>query len=126
VTSNLFIKVFFTVISDNEDSIKTREDTGLEVNLLGSVLEVIVTSKQRVSSSKYGCPGVQDSCDSSLSDGDGLLLHGFVDSNTVTRLHLIELINAYYSAVGQDHSSAFKLEFTSNGVFDDCCSETSS
>jgi len=53
MVSNFLIKVFLAVITDDEDGVKTREDTGLEINLLGGVFEVIVTTEERVGSSEH-------------------------------------------------------------------------
>jgi len=52
MVGNFLIKVFLTVITDDEDSVETRQDTGLEINLFRSVFEVIVATEERVGSSQ--------------------------------------------------------------------------
>jgi len=52
MVSNFLIKVFLTVVTDDEDSVETRQDTGLEINLFRSVFEVIVATEERVGSSQ--------------------------------------------------------------------------
>ena len=39
--------------------------------------------------------------DSCLSNGDGLLLHGLMDSHLILDIHLVELVNAANSVVNQ-------------------------
>lgn len=54
----------------------------------------------------YGVGGGQDArarveygCDAGLSDGNGLLLHSFVDSDTILISHLVKLIDANHTGV---------------------------
>lgn len=102
----------------DEDAIESGEDGALEVNLLGSVLKVIVTTKDGVSCGKNRCPRVEDGGDSCLGNRYSLLLHGLVDGDSVLRSHLIELVDANHTTVSEDHGSSFKLELT-RWVLDD-------
>lgn len=122
---NSFIKSFFSDILHDEDGVESREDRTLEVDLLCSSLEVVVTTEDWVSSSKDRGPGVEDGGDSSLSDGDGLLLHCLVNGYTILWSHLVELINTNDSSVCEYHCSSFELELSTLGILDDRGSQTS-
>lgn len=50
--------------------------------------------------------------DSSLCNRDGLLLHGFVNSDLVLHVHLVELIDAADAMVGKHKGSSLDAEFT--------------
>lgn len=53
--------------------------------------------------------------DSSLSDGDGLLLHGFMDGHLVLQVHLIKLINTTYSLIQEVKGKSIDLaQFKTN------------
>merc|ERR1719330_478464 len=67
---------------------------------------------------------VQHRGNASLGDGDCLLLHCFVDGNTIVDVHLVKLIDAHDATISQNHCSA--LESKSFLVSDDsscqsCC-----
>jgi hypothetical protein len=53
----------------------------------------VVSSTDRVSSGDDGAPGLERSDDAGLRNGDGLLLHGFVDGGAVSVVHLVELVD---------------------------------
>jgi hypothetical protein len=53
---------------------------------------------------------VKDRSDSSLCDGDSLLLHSLVDSDSIFITHLVKLINTDNTAVSEYHGNAFKME----------------
>lgn len=46
----------------------------------------------------------------SLRNRDGLLLHGFVDSDLVLDVHLIEFIDAADAVVGEHQSASLNTE----------------
>ena len=53
-----------------------------------------------------------------------MLLHGFVDRNSVLRAHFIKLIDADDATVGENHGASLKLKLASGVVLDDCSGET--
>lgn len=113
-------------ISDYEDAIKTREDSGLKLDLLADLLELVVPAVDRISSCQDSSAGVEPCGDSGLSNADSLLLHRLVNGNTVLRLHLIELVDANNAAIGKDQSSSFDLKLSSCCVFGDAGSQSCS
>ena len=70
----------------------------------------IVTTPDRVSCGKYTCARVEHGRDTRFRDGDSLLLHRFVDRDTVLVAHLVELVDTDDTRVGQDHCAAFQVE----------------
>ena len=83
------------------------------------MLEVIVSAVERICSGKHRGSRIQDSGDSSLGNRNSLLLHGFVDGDTILWTHFVEFVDADDATVGEDHRSAFQLEFSGSVVFDD-------
>ena len=118
VRSDGFIGVDITNIPDNEDRVEAGQNRSLEVDLLGRMLQVVVSALKRVGGGQDRGTRVEDRCDASLGDRDGLLLHCLVDGNTVLRPHLVELIDADNSTIGEDHGTALELEFSSRVIFD--------
>ena len=57
--------------------------------------------------------------DAGLGDGDGLLLHGLVDGHTVLRAHLVELVDAHHTAIGEHERAAFEVELARGFAADD-------
>jgi hypothetical protein len=49
---------------------------------------------------------------SCFRNGNGLLLHDFVNCNAVNIRHFVELVNADYATVSQDHCASFKSPFS--------------
>jgi hypothetical protein len=56
-------------------------------------------------------------CSTDLCNGDGLLLHGLVDGDSVVFPHLVELVDANHAAVGQ-HLGDVKFNLT---IWSDMC-----
>ena len=54
--------------------------------------------------------------DASLGNGNGLLLHGFVNSNLILHIHLVELVNTANTVVSEHECTSFDTEFTGLGV----------
>lgn len=54
--------------------------------------------------------------DASLGNRDGLLLHGFVNSNLILHIHLVELVNAANTVVSEHKCTSFDTEFTGLGI----------
>ena len=114
------------VVFDNEDHVETRQDRGLEIDILTRSLEIIVSTEDGIGSSKDRCPCVEDGSDACLGDGDRLLLHGFVDRYSVFVTHLVELIDADYTSIRKHHRSALEVEFSGrvialDGRCQTCC-----
>jgi hypothetical protein len=107
IFGDLLVPASFVLVFDDENHIETGENGGLKIDVFAGCLEIVISPKNGVGGCKNGCPGVQDGGNSCFGDGDGLLFHGFMDSHSVLVAHLIKLVNADYTPVGQDHSSSF-------------------
>ena len=94
------------LIAKDEDHVKAREDSGLEVDLLGGVLISVVAAKGRVGRGEDGRARVEHGGDARLGDGDGLLLHGLVDGDAVLLAHLVELVDADDATVRKNHRTS--------------------
>jgi hypothetical protein len=62
--------------------------------------------------------------DTSLGDSDGLLFHNFVNSDTISIIHFIKLIDADNTTVSEDHGACFETALTSVLVSDDSSGKT--
>src|ERR1700728_2084238 len=100
---NLLVTVSVVVVTYDENHVKTRQDRGLEVNVLARTLEVIVAAKDWVCRRKYRGTCIENGSDAGFGNRNSLLFHGLVDSNSVLVAHLVKLINANYTSIGQYH-----------------------
>ena len=91
------------LVQHHEEQIEPREQRVREADVLLDAALAIVLAVDRVGRRQDGAAGVEAGVNSSLGDGNGLLLHGLVDGHPVILAHLVELVDAYQSAVGQDH-----------------------
>ena len=122
-------------VLDDEDHIESRQDSSLKVDILAQgmdnqytiptplpkdqvdthfsrTLHVIVSAEDGVGSGEDGGPRVEDGGDASFGDGDGLLLHRFVDGHTVFVAHFVEFIDTDHTAICKYHCAAFQEEFS--------------
>ncbi len=110
VFGHLLVVFLVSDIANHEDAVKTGENSRLEINLIRDLPEVIVFPKQRISSRQHRSPRVQYRCNPCLSNGNRLLLHGLVYSNSVLGSHLVELIYADDTTISKDKCTSFQLE----------------
>lgn len=80
----------------------------------------------RVGSSQDRSPSIQGGVNTSLGNRDGLLLHSLVNGGLILDVHLVELIDAADSVVGEHEGSSFDAELTCFRVFTNGGGETSS
>jgi hypothetical protein len=120
--SHLFIVLFISDISDNKDTIESRKNSGLQINLIRDLSQVIVFTKKWISSSKNRCSRVKNSGNTSFSNRNSLLFHSLMNSDSVLHSHFIKLIDTDDSAISKNKSTTFKLELSSRWVFDNRCS----
>mmetsp|Transcript_19469 Transcript_19469/g.34720 ORF Transcript_19469/g.34720 Transcript_19469/m.34720 type:complete len:374 (+) Transcript_19469:648-1769(+) len=110
-------------VPNQEHHVKPRQDRGLEVHLVGRVGEVVVGAEARVGGGEHTASGVEHRRDACLGDGDGLLLHGLMDGNAILHVHLVKLVNANNTAIGQNHGATFQGEpvaVTDDGSCETC------
>ena len=80
-------------------------------NYLSRTLHVVISTEYRVRRCQYTRSRVQDSRDTGFGDGNGLLLHRFVDRYSILVSHLVEFVDADHTAIGKHHGTAFQVEF---------------
>mmetsp|Transcript_70274 Transcript_70274/g.131428 ORF Transcript_70274/g.131428 Transcript_70274/m.131428 type:complete len:266 (-) Transcript_70274:1007-1804(-) len=97
-------------IPNHEHHVKAGQNRGLEVHLIQHGDGVVIAAKPWICSSEDTAAGVEHCCDASLRDGDGLLLHGLVDSNAIIHVHLVELIDANNATISKHHGPTFQAE----------------
>ena len=122
-------------IFDDEDHVEAGED-GWEEVYVGISLAVVPATKHRVCSGQDGAARVEGCCDPCFCNGDGLLLHGFVDRNPVRRPapttptvvnpstpgrlpHLVKLVNADHAPISEDHGPTLHDEVPRNRISHD-------
>ena len=123
---NSFVDFVLSDVSYNEYGIKSWQNRALEINLLSCMFQIVIPAKKRVRGCQYRWTRIQDCGDSSFCNRDGLLLHGFMNCNSILWSHFIKLVNAYNASIGKDHSSSFKLEITTAWISDYWSCQTSS
>jgi hypothetical protein len=64
-----------------------------------------------VRSSNDGATSVERGVDTGLGDRDGLLLHDLVNGDSIDVGHLVELVDADDTSIGEDHRSSFESPF---------------
>ena len=115
----LSITLEYWSYEDQEDEVKTREQSSGEVDVLAGRFLHVVAAEERVGGTEERHARIERGLDTRLGDGDGLLLHHllktrskkyFVDGGAVRVIHLIELINAANAVIGQDQSAALDLQ----------------
>ena len=119
--------VFITfLVTDDEEEIKSTHDRRRNINIVVKRASSVISAVDGIGSGQDRSTGIQGGMDTGLSDRDSLLLHGFVDSSLISRVHLIELIDTADTVVSQHKGSRLNTEFSSFSVFADTGSQTSS
>ena len=93
-------------VEDEEEDVEPREKSGGKVDVLDGGDLGVVSTVERVGSSEDGGSSVESGSDSGFGDGDGLLFHDFVDGGSIRLVHLVELVDAADSIVGENESSS--------------------
>ena len=116
------IALLVHVVGNDEKEIETTEEGVGEGDVLVRVLVNVVLSVDRVGSGDDRTARVERGVDAGLRDGDRLLLHDFVDGDAIDLRHLVELVDADDSAVGENHGAGFKTAFACE-LLVRCCEE---
>ena len=124
MSSNFLVERFKSLISNDENSIETRQNGRLEINLLGCVLKIIVSTIEGVRCRQDGGSRVENGRDTGFSNGDSLLLHSFMDGNSILWAHLVKLIDADDATISENHGSAFELELACSIILNHGSSQT--
>ena len=124
VAGNSSIAAGVQLIQNHEEQIETRKEGVGKANVLLNAPTAIVLAIDGVGSGQDRAAGIETGVDASLGNGNGLLLHGLVDSDTVVLAHLVELIDADQTTVGQHHGTSLQTTLASVGIGGDGSRQT--
>lgn len=99
-----------TVISHHKKDIKSWHQWRWQSYVGLEVLGLIITTHDGVHGCKNGASCIKSSLYTSFCNRDCLLLHGFMNGNRISFLHLVKLINAANTVVCKHKGSCFKSE----------------
>ena len=116
MSSNTLISIIIMIIFNDKNHIKTRKNGCLEIDILTRTLHIVVSTKNGICGSKNTGSRVQNRCDTGLCNRNCLLLHGFVNSDTIFVSHFVKLINTHNTTIGQNHGTTFQIELTGSRV----------
>ena len=111
-------------VADDTENVETRQNGLGELNILTERHGAVVAATDRVGSGHDGTASLQCCDNTSLRDGDGLLLHCFVNRCTVLVVHLVELIDQASTPVSKHKSTTLQSPFGSKRISPDTSSET--
>jgi hypothetical protein len=126
VSGNVEVVFIALLVDYHKEEIESTHDRRRNVNIVVKRASPIVSSMDRVGSSQDRSTSIKGGVDTSLSDRDSLLLHGFVDSSLISRVHLIEFIDTADTVVSEHKGSRFNAEFSCLTVFAYTGGQTSS
>jgi hypothetical protein len=119
VLSELEVDVGVALVEDDEEKIETGHDGRRHGDVGTKRHLLVVTTADGVGGGEDGRAGVESGLNTGLGDGDGLLLHRFVNRNLVGNVHLVELVDGADTVVGQHEGTGFDCELASLLVLDD-------
>lgn len=90
------------------NEIEPRQQRGRKINVLRDGQVRVVFTPDRVRRGQDARSSVQGRDDPRFGDGDGLLLHDFVQDRAGGVGHLVELVDAADAAVGEDEGAGFE------------------
>jgi hypothetical protein len=111
VTTNHEIPFFFSNVTNKKDQIESGKNGGHQINVFGRRFEIVVSTKDWIGGCQDRCSAVQHRGDSSLCHTNGLLFHGFMNRYTILWSHLVKLVDAYNTAVTQNHGPSLQVPF---------------
>ena len=83
----------------------------------------VIPAVEGIGGSEDRRPGIERGRDSCFGDGDGLLLHDFVDGRAIVFVHFVKLIDAAHSHIGQDKRTRLQTHILTHGIDLYCCGE---
>ena len=124
VLGDLAVAEVVDVVGDDEQEIEPGEQGVGEGDVAVGVLVGVVLAVDGVCGGDDAAAGVEGGVDARFGNGDGLLLHDFVDGNAVDVAHLVEFVDTDDASVGEDHGTGFEAAFAGFFVAGDSCGET--
>ncbi len=103
-------------VEHEEEDVEAGEQRGGQVDVLDGGDARVVAAVERVGGREDGGARVEGGGDAGFGDGDGLLLHDFVDGRPVAVVHLVELVDAADAVVGEHQGAALEHHLVGHGV----------
>lgn len=116
VLRKLLIRLAIRGVKQEEEDIETRKEGSREVNVLNGRDARVVAAVDRVSGGEDGGSGVQGGGNTSLGDGDGLLLHDFVNCRAIVVVHLVEFIDGADAVVSEHKGATLEDHLVGDGI----------
>ena len=109
---DLAVGDLLAVITHHEKEVESRHNWRRNIQVCLERLALVVSPHDGVRRCQDRGPGVQGGLNSGLCDRNGLLFHRFVDCRLVLFVHLVELIDAADSVIGQHECSCLNSELS--------------
>lgn len=110
-------------VLDQPEEVKSGKQCRRKLYILFQAAARVVASIGRVGGSQDGAAGIERCENACLGNGDGLLLHDLVDGRAVGLRHLVKLVNAAHSLVGQHQGPALQGQLATHRVSQHSCRE---
>lgn len=111
-------------VADDAQDVESRQDGLGQLDVLTEGYCAVVAPANRVSGSDDSAASLQSRDDTSLGDGDSLLLHRFVDGCSVLVVHLVEFVDQASTLVSKHERTTFQSPFSRKRISPDTSSET--
>lgn len=105
------VNLLVALVQDDEEEIEAGHNRCGHVDIGAESCLAIIAASDWVGGREDGGARVKGGLDTGFGDGDGLLLHGFMDGDLVGQVHLVKLVDGADAVVGEHESAGF------NGVF---------
>lgn len=109
---NVEVLIILLLVNNDKEEVETRHNWRANINIVAQGPRTIISTSERISCCQDRGASIERGVDASFCDRDGLLLHGFVNSNLVLDIHLVELIDTTDSVIGKHQGTSLDTEFT--------------
>ena len=122
--SNSSIIIWFLLIKHDEEEIESGQQGVWQSNVLSDRLISGILTVNWVRGRNDTASGIKSCMNTSFGNSDGLLFHNLMDSNSISIVHLIKLIDTDNTSISKDHCTGFKMSLARILVNTNSCSET--
>lgn len=105
--TQVVVDLFVRTISDYFYDIKTTQNWIGQTHVVCEIQGVVILALQGVGCGYNAASGSKLCNYTCFGDGNGLLLHSFVDGCSVMLVHFVELVDETKSTIGKYHCSSF-------------------
>lgn len=111
------------LVQEDKKKIESAQKTVGKIDILMGGFSQIVFSINRIGRSQNRASRVESNRNPSLGNRNSLLLHYFVQSDSIVLLHLVEFVNAADSLISQNKGSGLQVDLPSFSVLIYGCSQ---